>query len=40
MKKRFISMVLLALTLAVLGTSSCAPRHALPPPPPGAPPAP
>jgi len=37
MKNKFISMVLLALTLAVLGTTSCAPRHALPPPPPGVP---
>ncbi|MHB8208860.1 hypothetical protein [Mucilaginibacter sp.] len=38
MKKKFISMVLLALTFALLGTSSCAPRHQLPPPPPGVPP--
>jgi len=42
MKKRIISMMLLAMMVAVLGTG-CAPRHALPPPPPappGAPPAP
>jgi len=40
MKKKLIGFVLLAMTLAVLGTTSCAPRHAMPPPPPGAPPAP
>ena len=41
MKKKLISMVLLAVMVAALGTG-CAPRHhlAAPPTPPGAPPPP
>jgi len=41
MKKKLITMILLASTLAILSTG-CAPRHQLapPPPPPGAPPRP